>query len=72
MTMTERIDLLVVGGGQAGLTAGYYLARSNVPFLILDANPRVGDSWRRRWDSLELFTVARLQRAAGAALPRRS
>jgi putative flavoprotein involved in K+ transport len=47
---------IVIGGGQAGLSAGYYLKRINEDFLILDASPRVGDSWRERWDSLKLFT----------------
>ena len=59
MTAASQLHTVVVGGGQAGLAAGYYLSRANVSFLILDANQRVGDSWRRRWDSLELFTVGR-------------
>ena len=54
-----RIQTIVIGGGQAGLSAGYYLKRQRVPFLILDANPRVGDAWRNRWDSLRLFTPSR-------------
>jgi putative flavoprotein involved in K+ transport len=57
--------VVVVGGGQAGLAAGYYLARAKVPFVILDAHARVGDAWRRRWDSLELFTNARYSRLPG-------
>lgn len=48
----------MVGGGQAGLTAGYHLKRAGVPFVILDAAARGGQSWRERWDSLELFTPA--------------
>ena len=56
--MTETVDTLVVGGGQAGLSVGYYLARQGRPFVILDASPRVGDAWRRRWNSLRLFTPA--------------
>jgi putative flavoprotein involved in K+ transport len=55
----KRTKVIVVGGGQAGLTAGYYLSQARIPFLILDAEARVGESWRRRWDSLELFTSAR-------------
>lgn len=53
---SERIDTLVIGGGQAGLAVGYHLAQRGVPFLIVDANERTGDSWRHRWDSLRLFT----------------
>lgn len=54
----ERINTVVVGGGQAGLSVGYHLAEHGIPFVILDANRRVGDSWRNRWDSLRLFTRA--------------
>lgn len=55
-----RFDVVVIGGGQAGLAVGYHLARLNLSFVILDACERVGDSWRGRWDSLRLFTPARL------------
>lgn len=65
----ERVETLVIGGGQAGLSAGYHLARRGLPFLILDANERVGDSWRRRWDSLRLFTPARYDGLAGFPFP---
>ena len=67
--MAERVDALVIGGSQAGLTAGYYLSRKGVPFLILDAGPRVGEAWRRRWDSLELFTVGRYSALPGLRFP---
>ena len=53
---TERIDTVVIGGGQAGLAAGYYLTQQKRDFVILDAHDRAGDSWRKRWDSLRLFT----------------
>ena len=65
----ERIQTVVIGGGQAGLSVGYQLARRGLPFLILDANERVGDSWRRRWDSLRLFTPARYDGLAGFPFP---
>jgi putative flavoprotein involved in K+ transport len=66
---TERIDTLVIGGGQAGLSVGYHLARRGVPFVILDANPRVGDAWRNRWDSLRLFTPNRFNGLPGMPFP---
>ncbi len=66
---TERIDTVVIGGGQAGLSVGYHLARRGVPFLILDANRRVGDSWRNRWDSLRLFTPNRFNALPGMPFP---
>lgn len=65
----ERVGTLVIGGGQAGLSVGYRLAQRGLPFLILDANERVGDSWRRRWDSLRLFTPARYDGLAGFPFP---
>ena len=65
----ERIDTVVIGGGQAGLAVGYHLQRRSVPFVILDAEQRVGDSWRRRWDSLRLFTPARYDRLDGMPFP---
>jgi putative flavoprotein involved in K+ transport len=66
--MHERTETVIVGGGQTGLTAGYYLAKHDRPFVILDANERVGDAWRKRWDSLRLFTPALFSRLPGKRL----
>src|SRR5690349_20338054 len=66
---TERFRVVVVGGGQAGLSIGYHLARRGLPFVILDANQRIGDPWRRRWDSLRLFTPARYDGLDGMPFP---
>jgi len=66
----EEFDVLVIGAGQSGLSVGYHLARRGVRrFLILDANARVGDSWRQRWDSLRLFTPARYDGLDGMPFP---
>ena len=65
----ERVQTVVIGGGQAGLSVGYHLARRNLPFVILEANERIGDSWRRRWDSLRLFTPARYDAIDGMPFP---
>jgi putative flavoprotein involved in K+ transport len=65
----ERYELIIIGAGQAGLAAGYWLARHDIDFLILDAHPRVGDSWRKRWDSLQLFTPARYSGLPGMPFP---
>ena len=64
-----RFQTVVVGGGQAGLAIGYHLARLGLPFAILDANQRIGDSWRRRWDSLRVFTPARYDGLPGWPFP---
>jgi putative flavoprotein involved in K+ transport len=68
---TERVQTLIVGGGQAGLSVGYHLQRRGLPFLILDAHPRIGDAWRKRWDSLRLFTPARYDGLPGLPFPAR-
>jgi len=65
----EHFDVIVIGGGQAGLSVGYYLARQGVRFLILDAHERVGDAWRKRWDSLRLFSPARYDALVGMPFP---
>lgn len=68
-TDRERFDTVVVGGGQTGLTVGYHLALRDQSFVILDANERIGDSWRQRWDSLRLFTPARYNGLPGWPFP---
>ena len=64
-----RVETVIVGGGQAGLAVGYHLARRGRPFVILDADRRAGDAWRRRWDSLRLFTPARYSGLPGWPFP---
>jgi putative flavoprotein involved in K+ transport len=66
---TEQFDTVIVGGGQAGLSVGYHLARQQREFVILDADERVGDSWRRRWDSLRVYTPARYSGLPGRPFP---
>ena len=61
----EHFDAVVIGGGQAGLSVGYHLARAGIDFVILDASEQIGDSWRQRWDSLRLFSPARFDGLAG-------
>jgi putative flavoprotein involved in K+ transport len=61
----KSYDTIVIGGGQAGLSVGYHLAKRNTQFVILDENERVGDAWRKRWDSLRLFTPARFNGLPG-------
>ena len=67
---TERIDTVVIGGGQAGLAAGYYLSQQKRDFMILDVHERAGDSWRNRWDSLRLFTPTGFNHLPGMPFPR--
>jgi len=64
-----RYDVIVIGGGQSGLSAGYHLKRRGLSFVILDGADRVGDAWRQRWDSLRLFTPARFDGLDGMPFP---
>ena len=68
---SEHFHTIVIGGGQAGLVAGYHLQQRKVPFVILDANDNIGDAWRNRWDSLRLFTPARYIDLPGLPYPGR-
>ena len=65
----SKTEVVVVGAGQSGLSVGYHLKQQGIPFVILDANERVGDSWRKRWDSLRLFSLARFDGLAGLPFP---
>ena len=65
----DVLDVLVVGAGQAGLAMGWHLARRGVCYLLIDAAPEVGNSWRTRWDSLMLFTSARYDGLPGEDFP---
>ena len=67
--VNARVNTVVIGGGQAGLSVGYHLSQLGIPFVILDASRRVGDSWRYRWDSLRLFTPARHAGLDGMPFP---
>lgn len=66
---THAFDVIVIGGGQAGLATGYHLARRGLRFIILEAHERVGESWRRRWDALRTFTSARYDGLPGMSFP---
>jgi putative flavoprotein involved in K+ transport len=65
----EQIDAVIIGAGQAGLSAGYHLAQRQRDFVILDGGARVGDAWRTRWDSLRLFSPARFDGLDGMPFP---
>jgi len=69
MHTAEEVDTVVIGGGQAGLSAGYHLKQRGVPFVILDASERIGDAWRQRWDSLRLFSSAQFDGLDGMPFP---
>ncbi|MGH3363712.1 MAG: flavin-containing monooxygenase [Nocardioidaceae bacterium] len=63
------LDVLVIGAGQAGLAVGWHLAEAGLRFLVLDAAPELGHSWRTRWDSLTLFTPGEYNGLPGMRFP---
>jgi putative flavoprotein involved in K+ transport len=68
-TGTQRREVVVIGGGQAGLAAGYFLAQQSRRFTILEAAGEPAAAWRSRWDSLRLFTSARYDSLPGLPFP---
>lgn len=50
-------DAVVIGAGQAGLSASYHLGRLGIDHVVLDANPHAGGAWQHRWDSLTMVDV---------------
>ena len=61
--------MIVIGGGQAGLSVGHHLKKLGLDFVILDASARIGDAWRTRWDSLRLFSTNRYNGLDGMPFP---
>ncbi|MCX4680283.1 ArsO family NAD(P)H-dependent flavin-containing monooxygenase [Streptomyces sp. NBC_01433] len=67
--MTRHTRVVVIGGGQAGLAAGYHLRRRGLDFVILDAQARAGGAWQHAWDSLHLFSPAAFSSLPGRLMP---
>ncbi|MFF4418655.1 ArsO family NAD(P)H-dependent flavin-containing monooxygenase [Streptosporangium sp. NPDC001559] len=68
-TSPRLVDVLVIGGGQAGLAAGYHLRRAGADFVVLDAQERPGGAWRHAWPSLRLFSPAQYSSLPGRMMP---
>ncbi|MEV4680461.1 ArsO family NAD(P)H-dependent flavin-containing monooxygenase [Streptomyces kurssanovii] len=67
--MRGPLDVVVIGGGQAGLSAGYHLRRAGLEFAVLDAQPTPGGAWQHTWDSLHLFSPAAYSSLPGRLMP---
>jgi putative flavoprotein involved in K+ transport len=67
-TLERKLDILIIGAGQAGLAAGYYLRQTPYRFQLVESHPRIGESWRQRYDSLILFTPRAYSALPGHAL----
>ena len=68
-TRDELLDVVVVGGSQVGLAMAWHLAQQNLRFVVLDATPEIGHTWRSRWDSLTLFTPTQYDALPGMPFP---
>lgn len=66
---SDHHEVIVIGAGQAGLAAGYHLARRGIDFTVLEARGRVGDVWRERYDSLRLYSPAKYDALPGLPFP---
>ncbi|GGG60954.1 monooxygenase [Kocuria dechangensis] len=67
--MDHHVDVAVVGAGQAGLAAGYYLRRTGLSFVLLDDQETAGGAWRHTWPSLRLFSPAEYSSLPGRPMP---
>ncbi|MFB0722087.1 flavin-containing monooxygenase [Aeromonas salmonicida] len=68
-SMNQRLDVVVIGAGQAGLACGWHLKQQGLSFVILDAQARPGGNWRNYYDSLELFSPAAYSSLPGMPFP---
>jgi putative flavoprotein involved in K+ transport len=66
--MSRSTQVVVIGGGQAALAAGYHLRRLVLDFVILDAQTAPGGAWQHTWDSLRLFSPAAFSSLPGRLL----
>ena len=66
---TRYVETVIIGAGQAGLSTGYHLQRRHREFMIIEGNDRVGDGWRRQWDTLRLYTPAKYDGLPGMPFP---
>lgn len=69
VTEPERFEVVVIGAGQCGLAAAHELAKRGIDFVVLEANERVGDNWRSRYDSLRLYSPAKYDGLPGLPFP---
>ena len=65
----RQLDVVIVGGGQAGLAMAWHLRQRKLRFIVLEAAPELGHVWRSRWDSLTLFTPAQYDGLPGMPFP---
>lgn len=69
ISMRPSADVVVVGGGQAGLATSFYLRRAGIDHIVLDAQPEPGGAWRHTWPSMRLFSPAAYSSLPGWQMP---
>ena len=69
VSQNSKLDVVVIGGGQSALTVAYFLKRSGLSYVLLDAESAPGGAWRHGWDSLRLFSPSAWSSIAGWPMP---
>ena len=69
MSQNSKLDVVVIGGGQSALTVAYFLKRTGMSYVLLDAESAPGGAWRHGWDSLRLFSPSAWSSIAGWPMP---
>jgi len=68
-SLPQQVDVVVIGGGQAALASAYFLRRTGLSFVLLDAEDGPGGAWRHGWNSLRLFSPAMWSSIPGRPMP---
>ncbi|PRA33671.1 ArsO family NAD(P)H-dependent flavin-containing monooxygenase [Pseudomonas poae] len=69
VSQNSKLDVVVIGGGQSALTVAYFLKRTGISYVLLDAESAPGGAWRHGWDSLRLFSPSAWSSIAGWPMP---
>ncbi|KAE9642590.1 pyridine nucleotide-disulfide oxidoreductase [Pseudomonas sp. PB103] len=69
VSQNSKLDVVVIGGGQSALTVAYFLKRTSLSYVLLDAESAPGGAWRHGWDSLRLFSPSAWSSIAGWPMP---
>ena len=67
--LQAKVDVVIIGGGQAALATAYFLKRKKIPFVILDDQSEAGGAWLHAWESLRLFSPNTWSSLSGCMMP---